>query len=281
MNEQLAQTAADFYAKTADRKSKEAQACSGCAPTPALATDYDAESLAAAPADAVRSSFGCGDPLAFSEVRPGDTIVDLGCGAGLDLILAAERVGAAGRVIGVDASPDMLARARANVERAGVAALVEFHQGVIEALPIEDSSADWVISNCVVNLSPDKARVFSEIRRILKPGGRVLIADLVADDLPDWVRAHSDLYSACISGAVSEGAYLAFAAEADLVGAKVVDRLCYDASIVRGLLDTSLPIAVDAIAARMKLSRDGFLDLAARELAGRVASVKLRAERPA
>jgi arsenite methyltransferase len=146
----------------------------GPATVPALCPDYSSADLAALPQGMAASSFGCGNPLAFAGVRPGDTVLDLGCGAGLDLLLAAERVGPAGRVIGIDMSADLLARARANVERAG-AQQIALHEGRIEALPVADASVDWVISNCVINLSMDKPAVFAEIARVLKPGGRALI----------------------------------------------------------------------------------------------------------
>lgn len=263
-------TAADFYARAVEQRGTRPGCCG-----PALASGYAVDAVRAVPQEAVTASFGCGDPLAAADVRPGDVVLDLGCGAGLDLLLAAGRVGPEGRVIGIDASPEMLARARANAERAGVADRVELHEGRIEALPVADASVDRVISNCVVNLSPDKPAVFREIRRVLKPGGRALISDLVADRLPPWVQAHADLYAACIAGAVSEAAYLALAAEAGL-DAEVVDRLTYDEGLVRGLLETALPLPLDDIATRLGLDRTALLAMAARDLAGRITSIRLR-----
>ena len=174
MKDDVTTSSGQFYAK--------AENDAGAAT--ALKTGYQQATLSEAPGEAVSASFGCGDPIAFADIQPGHTVLDLGCGAGLDLILAAQRVGPAGNVIGVDASEDMLRLAQANLERAGVLERVELRPGVIEALPVEDRAVDRVISNCVVNLSPEKPRVFREIHRVLKPGGSAVIADLVADDMP-------------------------------------------------------------------------------------------------
>jgi len=271
--------AAGFYADAAKARAL-ATGGSPAAASPALAPDYREEALASAPGEAVSASFGCGDPLAFSHVKPGQAVLDLGCGAGLDLIIAGEKVGAGGRVIGVDASEEMLALASTNISQASLSERIELREGVIEALPIADSSIDWVISNCVVNLSPDKPQVFREIRRVLKPGGAAMIADLVAEDLPEWARAHNDLYSACISGAVSESAYLQLAQESGLRQARIVNRMRYDESMVRGLIADALPIAVDEIAACLGMTRTTLLDMAGRDLSGRISSIKLYAERP-
>jgi arsenite methyltransferase len=249
----------------------------GCCP--ALAADYAPAELAALPAGMAASSFGCGNPLAFAGVRPGETVVDLGCGAGLDLLLAAERVGPTGHVVGIDMSPDLLARARANADRAG-ATQVALHEGTIEALPLADASADWVISNCVVNLSMDKPAVFAEIARVLRPGGRVLISDLVAEDLPDWVHRHRDLYAACIAGAISQARYVDLARAAGLTDVHVVDRTTHDAGMIRVLVADDLPVALDALARRLGMGRDAARDHVAAELAGKVASIKLAARRP-
>ena len=155
-------------------------------PTARLAGHEEAE-LAQVPADAIASSFGCGNPLAFLGVKEGDVVVDLGSGAGLDPIIAAEKVGRAGRVIGIDMTGEMIAKARANVAAAG-AGNVELRKGIVEELPIDSLSADWVISNCAIDLSPEKDRVFREIARVLKRGGQMLVSDIVAED-----RARFDL----------------------------------------------------------------------------------------
>ena len=156
--------------------------------------------------DAGVPSFGCGDPLLFANVDRGATVLDLGSGAGYDLIAAASRVGPEGKVIGIDMTDDMIAAARRNVAAAGLDN-VEVRKGLIEDLPVESETVDWVISNCVVNLSPEKDRVFAEIARVLKPGGRFSISDICADELPEWLLSDETAYSGCIGGAVSEIAY--------------------------------------------------------------------------
>lgn len=189
--------------------------------------------------EAAASSFGCGNPLAFAGVEAGQTVVDLGSGAGFDLLIAAEKVGPSGKVIGVDMTPEMLAAARANAEKAG-ATQVEVREGLIEKLPVDDASADWVISNCVINLSPEKERVFAEIARVLKPGGRFSISDIVAEDLPGAIREHAAAYAACIAGAISESEYLDGLRRAGLAEVEVSDRHVYSAAELRGIVESDL-----------------------------------------
>ena len=200
-----------------------------------LSTGYSEETLGALPDDAVINSFGCGNPLAFKEVEPGQTVLDLGSGAGIDLLVAARAVGAEGRVIGVDMTDDMIARARANIAAAG-AVNVEVRKGIIEQLPVDDASVDWVISNCVINLSPEKDKVFAEIARVLKPGGRISISDIVASEMPEWMRDDEVMYGACIAGAVSEQDYLAGLTKAGLEDVSVRDRLIYDEESLMALV---------------------------------------------
>lgn len=198
---------------------------------------YQADVLAGLPADAVANSFGCGNPLAFAEVRPGEVVLDLGSGAGIDLLIAAQKVGPSGRVIGVDMTGAMIERARANVAAAGVTN-VEVRQGIIEQLPVADGSVDWVISNCVINLSPEKERVFAEIARVLRPGGRLRVSDVVATDLPDEIRSNADLHASCIAGAISEEAYVAGLRAAGLVDVEVRQRVVYETSQLAALAVT-------------------------------------------
>ncbi len=161
---------------------------------------YDEIALAEVP-EGSDLGLGCGNPVAIASLRPGQTVLDLGSGGGLDCFLSARRVGPEGRVIGVDMTPEMLARARANAARAGFAN-VEFRLGEIEHLPVADGSVDVVMSNCVINLSPQKAAVFREIFRVLKPGGRVCVSDVVAtSDLPDALTGDLTLVACCIGGA--------------------------------------------------------------------------------
>lgn len=200
--------------------------------------DYRQEDLANVPAEYVESSFGCGNPLAFSDVRPGQVVLDLGCGAGLDLLLAAERVGAQGRVIGVDANDDMLAIATKRVAHLGN---VELKKGRIEALPVASGSVDWVISNCVINLAADKERVFSEIARVLKPGGKMMVSDIVAEDLPWWIRASGMLRASCAGGSISEARYLQGLLAAGLTGPTVAARHFYEPAQMAAVVSDSSP----------------------------------------
>ena len=165
---------------------------------------YDAGELAAIPAEA-NMGLSCGNPGAIAALRTGETVLDLGCGGGFDAFLCGPKVGATGRVIGVDMTPDMLAKARRGLEhyrRTSGLDNVEFRLGEIEHLPVADASVDVVISNCVINLSPDKARVWREVGRVLKPGGRVAVSDLVLlRPLPEAVAARIDALIGCIAGA--------------------------------------------------------------------------------
>ena len=188
----------------------------------------------------LESSFGCGDPVAFSEIQPGQTVLDLGSGAGLDLLLAAEKVGPQGKVIGVDLSEAMLERARHNAKAAGHAN-IELRQGAIESLPVQSESVDWIISNCVINLSPHKQQVFAEIARVLRPGGRVLISDIVAQDLPFWVRRSGVLTVACVAGAIPERDYLAGLRAAGLPDAVILARMSYSPSQMADVVINALP----------------------------------------
>lgn len=183
---------------------------------------------------AAASSFGCGNPLAFIEIKEGEVVVDLGSGAGFDLLIAGEKVGPSGKVLGVDMTEEMIDKAKQNIKTAGVDN-IEVRYGLIEEMPVETESADWVISNCVINLSPEKPKVFKEIFRVLKPGGRMRISDIVVKELPAELRNQMGLYSSCIAGAVSEEEYLASLAEAGLMEIRVEERLFYDAAQIKAI----------------------------------------------
>jgi len=168
---------------------------------------YTKEDLNSIP-DEANMGLGCGNPVAFASLKKGETVVDLGCGGGIDVFLAARRVGDSGRVIGIDMTEDMLSKARANAKKAGLNN-IEFKLGEIEKLPLEDEIADCIISNCVINLSEDKQRVFNEAFRVLKPGGRLMVSDMVLlADLPEKVLSSPEMHAGCIAGALHKEDYL-------------------------------------------------------------------------
>jgi len=229
----------------------------------AIGVGYDTTDLAAIP-DEANLGLGCGAPVAHLALRPGETVVDLGSGAGLDAFLAARVVGPEGQVIGVDMTPAMLKKARENAARGGYAQ-VEFREGRLEALPVADSSVDAVMSNCVINLVPDKATVFAEIARILRPGGRLAISDIVLEAaLPEAVVVDVYAYVGCISGAVLRDDYLAMLAKAGFDRVEIIKDIDYLAAAGDTLDD---PVA-DA------LRRNG---LAPADIAGKVRSITFRA----
>jgi arsenite methyltransferase len=170
-------------------------------------TFYPLEALKELPSDIANFTAGSGDPVTPAELKPGETVLDLGSGGGLDCFLAAWQVGATGRVIGVDMTPEMLSRARQAAARLKLTN-VEFREGFLEALPVEDSSIDAVVSNCVINLSPDKPRVLDEIFRVLKPGGRISISDIVTNrPVPEEMKTSDGEWCSCVSGALPKGEY--------------------------------------------------------------------------
>ena len=176
------------------------------------------------PADAVNLSLGCGDPVTIAGLQPGETVLDLGSGAGIDCFLSSRQVGPTGHVIGVDMTPAMLAKANANKMKMG-ATNVEFRQGQIEALPVESNTVDVIMSNCVINLSPDKAAVFSEAVRVLKPGGRISVSDIVTEgDFSAELRADTAQWAECVTGAIDASLYTGMMAAAGFTDITIVDK---------------------------------------------------------
>ncbi len=188
----------------------------------AEAFGYTPEELASVPAEA-NLGLSCGNPTAFAGLRPGETVVDLGCGGGLDVLLAAAKVGPAGKAVGIDMTPEMLERARNNAARRGLAN-VEFHQARIDRLPLPDASVDCLVSNCVINLAPDKSAVFREMFRVLKPGGRVAVSDIaLKKELPEDLARSVAAYVGCVAGAIGMDEYERGLRAAGFEVAQVID----------------------------------------------------------
>lgn len=187
---------------------------------------YSDAEISAVP-EGANLGFGCGNPVALASLREGDVVLDLGSGAGFDAFLAAQRVGKTGRVIGVDMTPEMLLRAKENVKK-GKYTNVEFRLGEIEKLPVEDNSVDVIISNCVINLSPEKQKVFQEAFRVLKPGGRLMVSDLVlVKELPEPIKKSVEAYVGCLAGAIGKEIYLKFISMAGFEDVKVISESSY------------------------------------------------------
>ena len=245
----------------------------------AKSAGYRTEDLARLPEDAVVNSFGWGNPPAFRGVKEGETVVDLGAGAGIDVILAAQMVGDQGRVIGIDMTDDMIERARNNIRAAGLSN-AEIRKGIIEDLPVDSESVDWVISNCVINLSPEKHRVFKEIHRVLKSGGRMSVSDVMVQDLPEWVRTNQALYCSCVAGAISEDEYTKGLKAAGMKNVNVEERLMYEDSQLREMI---LSEVSDVSGSKDFLKEENnreFLENALKELQGKIWSAKVSAEKP-
>jgi len=250
-----------------DRSSGCCGPAADCGPAAELA-GYDVEREAHP--EAAASSFGCGNPLAFAGVELGQTVLDLGSGAGFDLLIAAEKVGPDGMVIGVDMTDAMIEAARAAAARAGHSN-VEVRKGLIEELPVPDASVDWVISNCVINLSPAKDKVFREIYRVLKPGGRVSISDIVVQDLPAWIREDAAALVGCVAGAISETEYLEGLGDAGLSRVEVEERLVYEAEQIRAIVESDLGEL---------LASSELIDKGLAEVEGKVWSARFKARKP-
>ncbi len=195
-----------------------------CGETSNATSLYNATLIEELPAEVTGLALGCGDPVTIAGLRAGERVLDLGSGGGIDCFLAARQVGPTGRVIGVDMTPAMLAKANANKARLG-AENVEFRQGQIEALPVADESVDVVMSNCVINLAPDKLAVFREAFRVLRPGGRIAISDIVTEgEFSEELRADLSRWAECVTGAINVNAYVALMRQAGFTEIAVTDK---------------------------------------------------------
>ncbi len=236
------------YGAVARKVTSDSAACCGSAASqsPITVNLYGAET-AELPAEALAASRGCGNPTALAELRPGEVVLDLGSGGGIDVLLSARRVGPTGKAYGLDMTDDMLALARDNQRRAGVEN-VEFLKGEIEHMPLPDATVDVIISNCVINLSADKDAVLAEAFRVLKPGGRVAVSDVVVrGEVPTALRKSVELWIGCVAGALEESEYRGKLAKAGFEMIDVEPTRIYRAEDARKFL-TGAGLDVDAIA---------------------------------
>ncbi len=229
----------------AARKAAEGQPAISCCGSsadgscdPITSNLYAPEQLGTLPVEAVIASLGCGNPTALADLKPGETVLDLGSGGGIDVLLSARRVGPTGKAYGLDMTDDMLALARENQRRAGIDN-VEFLKGEIEQIPLPDNTVDVIISNCVINLSADKSRVLAEAFRVLKPGGRFAVSDVVVrgDDVPPELRRSMELWIGCVAGALEEGEYRAKLAAAGFTNVGVEPTRIYRAEDAKSFLE--------------------------------------------
>jgi SAM-dependent methyltransferase len=241
------------YGQAALRVVKGGSSCCGATPAvegspdPITSNLYDGSQASQIPEEALMASLGCGNPTALAELKPGEIVLDLGSGGGIDVLLSARRVGTSGKAYGLDMTDEMLALARENQRKAGVEN-VEFLRGEIENIPLPDNSVDVVISNCVINLSADKDRVLREAFRVLKPGGRFAVSDIVVrGEVPAEIRRNVELWIGCMAGALEEGEYLSKLAQAGFETVSVEATRVYRVADARELL-SSKGIDVDAIA---------------------------------
>jgi len=240
-------------------------ATAGCGCDPVSSDLYDSAETAALPENAVLASLGCGNPTALAELHPGETVLDLGSGGGIDVLLSARSVGPTGKVYGLDMTDEMLELARENQRAAGVTN-VEFLKGEIESIPLPDASVDVIISNCVINLSADKPRVLAEAFRVLKPGGRFAVSDVVVRGaVPAEVRRSMELWVGCVAGALEEAEYRRLLARAGFSGIGIEPTRVYEFEDARAVL-TGAGLDTEVLA---------------REVGGRIMGAFVRAVKPA
>jgi SAM-dependent methyltransferase len=279
MSETLKDVVREKYGEAAKRaiRGEKSSCCgssadsSGCCGTsdsscgdPITSNLYNEAEKGSLPETAVRASLGCGNPTALAELRPGETVLDLGSGGGIDVLLSARRVGPTGKAYGLDMTDEMLELARKNQSDSGLTN-VEFLKGEIEAIPLPDASVDVIISNCVINLSGDKDRVLAEAFRVLKPGGRFAVSDVVVrGPVPEAIRKSLELWVGCVAGAMEETEYIGKLERAGFTAIGVEPTRVYDVSEAREFLSAQ---GIDA-------------DAAAKQVQGQFMSAFVRATRP-
>ena len=269
--ENLTETVRERYAEAARRVATGGAASCGCGTgsataccDPITSNLYDASQAVEVPDEALKASLGCGNPTALATLNEGETVLDLGSGGGIDVLLSARRVGPTGKAYGLDMTDEMLALAEQNKRRAGLAN-VEFLKGQIEAIPLPPNTVDVIISNCVINLSADKDRVLRETFRVLKPGGRFAVSDVVVrGEIPEDVRRSMELWVGCVAGALTEDEYRSKLEAAGFTDVEIETTRVYDVEDARTYLSES-GLDVDAIAPLVN---------------GRVTSAFVRARKP-
>lgn len=267
---EVKQIVKEKYGQAAAQAKSGARSCCGssscCSSVDPIIKDlYTSDEMAELPEKAVLASLGCGNPTALAELKPGETVLDLGSGGGIDVLLSAKRVGPEGKAYGLDMTDEMLSLARENQRQAGVKN-VEFLRGEIENIPLPDNSVDVIISNCVINLSGDKDSVLREAFRVLKPGGRFAVSDVVAlGDVPADIRKNVELWAGCVAGALHQDEYRSKLAEAGFEKMDVEPTLIYQGQEVRNLLSGTNLVAESIIA----------------QVDGKFASAFIRAQKPA
>jgi len=232
----------------------------GCGPSSvntAVLTGYSEEDLRNVPEDSIMG-LGCGNPVALASLKEGETVLDLGSGGGIDIFLAAKRVGAAGKAIGVDMTEEMIQKATSTASKYGYEN-IEFRLGEIENLPVEDGSVDVVISNCVINLSPNKDKVFREAYRVLKPGGRIMISDIVTEgELPDEVKKSFEAWAGCVAGALEKSQYLETVRSAGFENVNIVSESTFTIDVSQELKGKITSVQVEAYkSAHLHTSKNG------------------------
>jgi arsenite methyltransferase len=237
-----------------------------CDTDPITSNLYDDAEAGAVPLEALLASLGCGNPTALAELKPGEVVLDLGSGGGIDVLLSARRVGPAGKAYGLDMTDEMLTLARENQAKSGLTN-AEFLEGEIEQIPLPDDSVDVIVSNCVINLSADKDRVIAEAFRVLKPGGRFAVSDVIVrgDDIPAAVRRSMELWVGCVAGALDEGSYRAKLARAGFESVGIEPTRIYRTADAKRVLDEA------------GLSDETLLA----QIDGRIMSAFIRARKPA
>jgi arsenite methyltransferase len=255
---EIKETVKEKYGQAALRATAGGSSCcgasarlDGCSADPITSNLYDADQTAQIPEAAVRASLGCGNPTALAQLNAGETVLDLGSGGGIDVLLSARRVGPAGKAYGLDMTDEMLTLARENQRKAGVEN-VEFLKGEIESIPLPDNSVDVVISNCVINLSADKDQVLREAFRVLKPGGRFAVSDVVVrGEVPEQVRRSMEMWVGCIAGALQEHEYATKLARAGFDEIDIEPTRVYCVEDARKFLSGE-GIDVDSVAAQVE-----------------------------